>query len=510
MKFQKNLLVVAMLSASSISFAATSIHNATDEKVQAVVKMITTKDWVVDTKAGFLSLDNVPAYDKNNEFLIEAGIDRYKFALGVQRADGTIEVCNDSVSPSSTLERDYLYDGTQCKSLSGDPTAAITLVNKGESDTRYSLFVKNPGSDDYTMDATDGAFFQNGATKLYSASSAWGYANGVEQGDTFSFAVQNYTTGEMFTCAEDIVMNGHRRFEFNEGQCAEVTSSTSQPSMVADGSQAYGDIYFLSVESKDSGRKYHMGELGGHSNESTQVDMSQLIDAGLTSFSKVNILLEQADSDTEIVCENDVLLGGARHISINGHTGKCEVSTRGIAQEPGQVAAPGSAATLYEHGNHRGKTMQISTSMANLGAMNSMISGQEIPEGWTLRFFDQINYQGAFVDRTAQSEDNAFMSNFNDRAQSVQVLKTGDSVLIYEHSRQTGRSLILQESIADLGHFSNIMSSFEIPAGWSVRFYEEPNFQGAVHTRDANSSDAWFTSSFNDVIKSIEIVRNAQ
>lgn len=82
-----------------------------------------------------------------------------------------------------------------------------------------------------------------------------------------------------------------------------------------------------------------------------------------------------------------------------------------------------------------------------------------------------------------------------------------DAVFIYEHGDFTGVSFSISDNQAKLPpELSGKMSSFAIPQGWRVRFYEGENFKGRYWTRDSQSSDHKFAKDFNDIIRSVEIL----
>ncbi len=94
------------------------------------------------------------------------------------------------------------------------------------------------------------------------------------------------------------------------------------------------------------------------------------------------------------------------------------------------------------------------------------------------------------------------------------ILIRGDStepaaIVIYEDSNFEGRSLSLENNVSFLGdlNFNDILSSFEIPNGWTVRFYEHANFEGGYYTRSAGEH---FTNHFNDIISSIKVFKSGE
>ena len=80
---------------------------------------------------------------------------------------------------------------------------------------------------------------------------------------------------------------------------------------------------------------------------------------------------------------------------------------------------------------------------------------------------------------------------------------TKNMMVIYEHANKMGKSMIINNNISSLGEMNNKISSWTIPNGWRVRFYEKENFEGLYYTREHSENE---TPVFNDTISSIEII----
>ncbi|AMG31550.1 phospholipase [Grimontia hollisae] len=79
------------------------------------------------------------------------------------------------------------------------------------------------------------------------------------------------------------------------------------------------------------------------------------------------------------------------------------------------------------------------------------------------------------------------------------------SLIIYEHNDQQGKSLAVFNDMPYVGNeFNDIMSSWEMPSNWEVRFYEHENYQGDYYTRSSMKGNA---DMFNDKISSIRILK---
>ena len=80
---------------------------------------------------------------------------------------------------------------------------------------------------------------------------------------------------------------------------------------------------------------------------------------------------------------------------------------------------------------------------------------------------------------------------------------TPSKFMIFEHMNHKGNNLTITSDISFLDNWNDKMSSWVIPKGWEVRFYEDANFQGKYYTRtQAGNADG-----FNDTISSIKILR---
>ncbi|BCO14964.1 hypothetical protein RIMD111065_33200 [Aeromonas hydrophila] len=82
-----------------------------------------------------------------------------------------------------------------------------------------------------------------------------------------------------------------------------------------------------------------------------------------------------------------------------------------------------------------------------------------------------------------------------------------DRVVVFEHGDFGGEKYSFDSSQPKLpDSVSGKLSSYAIPSGWKVRFYESENYRGRSWSRDSNSSDHKFTQDFNDVVRSIEVL----
>ncbi|MGL5266771.1 MAG: beta/gamma crystallin-related protein, partial [Plesiomonas shigelloides] len=79
-----------------------------------------------------------------------------------------------------------------------------------------------------------------------------------------------------------------------------------------------------------------------------------------------------------------------------------------------------------------------------------------------------------------------------------------DGVKLFEHGDYQGRSITIDESVSDLSllNFNDVMSSFDLPDGWEVVFYQHGNFTGKKYTRQGRGH-----APINDQISSVKITK---
>ncbi|MGR6831196.1 beta/gamma crystallin-related protein, partial [Aliivibrio wodanis] len=61
---------------------------------------------------------------------------------------------------------------------------------------------------------------------------------------------------------------------------------------------------------------------------------------------------------------------------------------------------------------------------------------------------------------------------------SDQHVDNNNNVQLFEHGDFAGQRITISEDSMFLNDFNDILSSFIIPSGWEVRFYENANYQG--------------------------------
>ena len=167
---------------------------------------------------------------------------------------------------------------------------------------------------------------------------------------------------------------------------------------------------------------------------------------------------------------------------------------------------PNNKVELFEHENYEGSKLEITKDTPDLRDFNRKLSSFSIPAGWIVRFYEGTNYTGAFYTR---NHNELVTRVFNDRIRSVRILHGNDKswpdnrLEIFEHSHFEGRKLEITRDTPDLGDFNGKLSSFAMPDGWVVRFYEGTNYTGRYYTRIYNE---YLTTDFNDRTRSIRIL----
>lgn len=82
---------------------------------------------------------------------------------------------------------------------------------------------------------------------------------------------------------------------------------------------------------------------------------------------------------------------------------------------------------------------------------------------------------------------------------------SAERFVIFSDKFQRGKSISIHHNEPDLSdhNFDDRMSSYRIPSGWTVRFYEGKNYTGNFYTRHSSEANA---IGFNNQISSIKIL----
>lgn len=152
----------------------------------------------------------------------------------------------------------------------------------------------------------------------------------------------------------------------------------------------------------------------------------------------------------------------------------------------------------------------------DLTVENDDISSIKIPQGYTIRLFEDGGFDGSFIDLKSEVSDLNSI-RWNDRVSSIQVFKgnapttttsTGNSALLYQHGNYGGRNQSLgagKYASRDFG-LAQDLTSLRIAQGFYVRLYEQDNFQGNSVDVSNDVSDL-SDIGWNDKVMSLEIIR---
>ena len=78
-------------------------------------------------------------------------------------------------------------------------------------------------------------------------------------------------------------------------------------------------------------------------------------------------------------------------------------------------------------------------------------------------------------------------------------------LVIYSRHNQRGKAIAInhdEPDLSDLG-FNDALSSYSVPPGWIVRFYEGKHYTGAFYTRKSGKGNA---TDFDDTVSSIRVL----
>ncbi|MFM5433554.1 hypothetical protein ACET9P_22105 [Aeromonas veronii] len=167
----------------------------------------------------------------------------------------------------------------------------------------------------------------------------------------------------------------------------------------------------------------------------------------------------------------------------------------------------GDGVTIYSGYDQKGSDVVIYNDTPSLDSFNDKLSSWNIPKGWEVRFYEHGNFKGAFWTRGPGKGD---ATAFNDKVSSIKIIKKpmeNNELIephVYENYGQAGQAIKISNDIPYLDSFNDRLSSWNIPKGWEVRFYEHGNFKGTFWTRGPGKGDA---TAFNDKVSSIKIIK---
>lgn len=126
-----------------------------------------------------------------------------------------------------------------------------------------------------------------------------------------------------------------------------------------------------------------------------------------------------------------------------------------------------------------------------------------------------INFDGT-NQLTAQSIiDNKFPENLGVVVMDFPGGKLVDAIIqsnnpkkmpvIYEHMNQQGGKKYINGDIPSLKGFNDKMSSWNIPSGWELRFYEHDDYKGRYFTRGTGVGNV--DGNWNDIVSSVKVLQ---
>jgi hypothetical protein len=146
---------------------------------------------------------------------------------------------------------------------------------------------------------------------------------------------------------------------------------------------------------------------------------------------------------------------------------------------------------------------------------NDNMSSIKIPQGFTVRLFENGGYDGSFVDLKSEVSDLNTI-NWDNRVSSIQVFKgnpptntsTGNAAILYQHSNYGGRNISLGEGKYTAKDFplAQDLTAISLSRGFYIRLFEQDNFQGNSIDISTNIRDLG-EMGWNDKAMSLEIIR---
>lgn len=173
--------------------------------------------------------------------------------------------------------------------------------------------------------------------------------------------------------------------------------------------------------------------------------------------------------------------------------------------------------SLYQDCNYRGNSRTLGTGYYNwnqLGISNDQLSSFRVPSGYSITLYTDANYRGRRI--SYNNDVNCLSSEWNDQISSVYITydrynsggnnnnnnnnnNNWGTVTIYEDENFNGRSVTLGPGSYDylpkVGFRDNALSSLQLPQGWKVVLYDQPNFRGnsytVLRTKDRFNFSGW-------------------
>ncbi len=163
--------------------------------------------------------------------------------------------------------------------------------------------------------------------------------------------------------------------------------------------------------------------------------------------------------------------------------------------------------SLYEDAYFGGKLIQVCEDTPTLGGFNDKLSSYVLPEPVAVKFYEGENYTGGFYTRVWNDVIDGHNVAFYDKIKSIQFIEMKNCITLYENGHFQGEQEQVCGDTPVLGNFKNRMTSYSLPDGVSVRFYEEENYKGGYYTRHWNDQGDRELVAFNDKTQSIKFIK---
>ena len=163
--------------------------------------------------------------------------------------------------------------------------------------------------------------------------------------------------------------------------------------------------------------------------------------------------------------------------------------------------------TFYTDVDEQGDSFQLCSSGNIPGQYNDQVSSFVVPAGYSVTLYSDVGYGGQSAGPYTQGLHNV-PANFNDQLSSARIsrVQAQNCPTFYTDANQQGNSFQLCSSGNVPGQYNDQVSSFTIPAGYSVTLYSNSGYGGqAVGPYTQGSYNV--PANFNDQLSSVRVSR---
>jgi len=159
--------------------------------------------------------------------------------------------------------------------------------------------------------------------------------------------------------------------------------------------------------------------------------------------------------------------------------------------------------TLYANANQRGRSYNTCSSGNVPSNWNDRVSSFKVARGYTVQLYSDADYEGDSYGPYSAGSYNV-PSEFNDDLSSLRVIAASSCPTFYSDYNQQGDSF--QQCISgDVpGNWNDEVSSFVVPAGYTIQLYSDGNYGGDMYGA-YNAGSYNVPSGFNDELSSIKV-----